>query len=127
MNRLKIKSFSFAILNNYFFPYSNHKTLFNKQFFNNVNICSVFKQGDEGTSWYIILHGSVKVDIVGKVSNYSLDLFIKIRLYLSIIFDAVDAVFCRSKKQEKIRLFICVSWLTMQTCWSLFTISIHDD
>ena len=28
----------------------------------------VFRQGDEGTSWYIILHGSVKVDVLGKVS-----------------------------------------------------------
>lgn len=30
---------------------------------------SVFNQGEEGTSWYIILKGSVNVVIYGKVSS----------------------------------------------------------
>lgn len=32
---------------------------------------SVFHQGEEGTSWYIILKGSVNVVIYGKVGDYS--------------------------------------------------------
>jgi CRP-like cAMP-binding protein len=31
-----------------------------------VNTVAVFNQGDEGRSWYIILHGSVDVVIHGK-------------------------------------------------------------
>ena len=34
---------------------------------------SVFNQGDEGKSWYIILKGSVNVVIYGKVCIYELD------------------------------------------------------
>lgn len=29
----------------------------------------LFHQGEEGRSWYIILKGSVNVNIIGKVSN----------------------------------------------------------
>jgi Rap guanine nucleotide exchange factor 4 len=31
-----------------------------------LNFVTVFNQGDEGRSWYIILHGSVDVVIHGK-------------------------------------------------------------
>ena len=34
-----------------------------------VFVFSVFNQGDEGKSWYIILKGSVNVVIYGKVSK----------------------------------------------------------
>jgi Rap guanine nucleotide exchange factor 4 len=32
-----------------------------------IFLCLVFNQGEEGTSWYIILKGSVNVVIYGKV------------------------------------------------------------
>lgn len=34
-----------------------------------ICLLSVFNQGDEGKSWYIILKGSVNVVIYGKVSR----------------------------------------------------------
>ena len=35
-----------------------------------LSILSVFRQGDEGDCWYIVLRGSVSVHIRGKVRMY---------------------------------------------------------
>ena len=58
---------------------------------------SVFSQGEEGTSWYIILKGSVNVVIYGKVSisqdEITLNLYLT-RAMILLICGATQGVVC---------------------------------